>query len=55
MDIGDDEGRAIAAKYGVRSVPAFLVVSSQGEVVYRKIGGTPDGDAVRAELAALSP
>ncbi|MEM6993191.1 MAG: thioredoxin family protein [Myxococcota bacterium] len=51
VNIGDEEGRRLATKYGVRAVPAFLVVSPEGEVLYRKIGGLPEREAIEAELA----
>ena len=51
VDITDAAGREIAARYGVPSVPTFLVVAPDGEVLYRKVGGTPDAAAV-AEAAA---
>lgn len=46
VDVGNDEGGALAAKHGVRGVPAFLVVDGRGRVLYRKIGGKPDSAAI---------
>lgn len=54
VDITDDAGQAIAAKYGVRSVPTFIVVAPDGKVLYRKVGGTPDGDAVAKAVDSLA-
>lgn len=53
MDVADDEGRAIAQKYGVSSVPAFIVLDGKGNVLYRKIGGKPDVAQIESAVAAL--
>ena len=53
VNIGDEDGHRLAAKYQVRGVPAFLLLSPDGEVVYRKVGGPPDVERVEAELATL--
>jgi thioredoxin-like negative regulator of GroEL len=53
IDVGEDEGRAIAAKYGIGTVPAFVLVAPNGEVLYQKVGGKPDVDAVAAKVDAL--
>lgn len=52
VNIADDDGRRLATKYGIRSVPAFLVVDADGKVLYRKIGGLPDREAVETSLAS---
>lgn len=46
VDIGDEAGGALARKHGVGAVPAFVVLDGSGRVVYRKIGGKPDVEAV---------
>ena len=53
VDIGEDDGRATAQKYGVSSVPAFIVLDGKGNVVYRQIGGRPDVAQIEAKVAAL--
>ena len=42
VDINDDSGEALAKKYAIRGVPAFLLLDAHGELVYRKLGGRPD-------------
>jgi hypothetical protein len=53
VNVKDDGGSAMAHKYGIRGVPAFLLLSPKGDVLYRKIGGKPDRDQIEEELAAL--
>jgi thioredoxin-like negative regulator of GroEL len=53
VDIGEDSGSALAQQYGVSRVPAFIVLDGGGNVIYRKIGGKPDGDAIEAALAKI--
>lgn len=49
-DIQSDGGRAIADRYRLRVVPAFVVFDHAGEVVYREEGtrGVPLRDLRRA-------
>lgn len=54
VNLADDDGRRLATKYAIHSVPAFLVVDSDGKVLYRKIGGLPDRAAVDASLASIA-
>lgn len=51
VNLGDEEGMALAADYNIRVVPTFLVLSPDGEVLYRKSGGFPDQAQIEAELA----
>ena len=51
IDIGEDEGSAVARRYGVSMVPAFIVLDGRGNVIYRKLGGKPDVGAIDAALA----
>jgi hypothetical protein len=52
VNINDERGSALASKYGIRAVPTFLVVSPSGDVLYRKVGGRPDREAIEAKLAS---
>lgn len=59
IDLGDERGRALARRYGVRVVPTFLSVDARGEEVARLVGeqdagalGRALGD-VRAQLCTL--
>ena len=51
VNITQDAGRSIANKYGIRGVPAFVLLSSDGEVLYKKVGGLP-GTSEITELVA---
>ena len=53
VNITDDVGRNIARKYGVRAVPAFVLLSPSGDVLYKKVGGFPDAAQIKAELEAV--
>ena len=54
VDIGTDEGRAIADRFHVPGIPAFIVLDGQGSVIYRQIGGRPNTAEIEAKVAALS-
>ncbi len=45
-------GRELAARYGVRGVPTFLLFDGSGEIVYTRVGRL-DAGAVEAEIDAL--
>ena len=45
-------GRELAARYGVRGVPTFLLFDGAGEMVYYRVGRL-NADAVEAEIDAL--
>ena len=53
VDIGEDSGSAVAHRYGVSMVPAFIVLDGKGNVIYRKLGGKPDVGAIEAALARI--
>ena len=53
VDIGEDAGSSVAHRYGVSMVPAFIVLDGQGNVIYRKLGGKPDANAIDAALARI--
>lgn len=42
FDMEKGEGKAIAARYGVRSFPTFLFINGDGEVVYKGMGYLPE-------------
>lgn len=54
VNVGDDDGSEVAMKYGVHGVPAFVMLDGEGRVIYRKVGGKPDLDVVRAHAARLA-
>jgi thioredoxin-like negative regulator of GroEL len=41
VNIGDDDGTRVAARFGVSGVPTFILLDGEGRVVYRKTGGSP--------------
>ena len=54
VDIGTDEGRAVADRFHVPGVPAFIVLDGRGNVIYRQVGGRPDAAQIEAKVGALS-
>ncbi len=55
IDILSEPGRAIAASYGVRSVPAFLVLDRSRNIIMTQ-AGLPQVNALReAALLAYQP
>ena len=53
VNVADDEGQDLARRYEVNAVPAFILLDAHGDVLYRKIGGSPDTAGIEAKLAAL--
>jgi thioredoxin-related protein len=53
VDIESDSGRELAARYQVAAIPAFVVVDPRGNVLYRRIGGRPDSDAIEQRVGAF--
>ncbi len=51
VNIKDEGGQKLAARYNIRAVPAFLLIAPDGKVLYKKIGGTPERAEVAAHLA----
>lgn len=43
-------GRELARRYGVRSVPTFLIFDSEGTMISRKVG-IPNRDEIEALIA----
>jgi len=52
LSVMDDVGGGLAIRYGVRSVPTFVLLDGRGEVVLRQ-AGMPDQDEIRAALGAV--
>ena len=52
LGVTDSVGGALAARYGVRAVPTFVLLDGAGEVVLTQIG-TPDREAVLAAVEGL--
>lgn len=50
VNVHEDEGAEVALKYGVHGVPAFIMLDADGRVIYRKVGGTPDANEIRARI-----
>jgi thioredoxin-related protein len=45
-------GRQLAARYGVRGVPTFLLFDGAGQVIHYQVGRL-DPDEVKAEISSL--
>jgi thioredoxin-related protein len=45
-------GRELAARYGVRGVPTFLLFDGTGQMVHYQVGKL-DADRVKAEIDSL--
>ena len=47
-DIGKPTGSALAKKYGIRSIPTFLIFDTEGTLLGQITGGMPADDFIRA-------
>jgi hypothetical protein len=50
IDISEPSGQRVAQRFAVDRIPAFLLLDSRGEILYRQVGGRPDGDAIAAHV-----
>lgn len=53
VDIESPSARVIAARYGLRATPTYVLLDGNGREVWRKVGGGPDRDTVIAQLSRL--
>ena len=51
VDVGSDSGRALAARYGVAVIPAFVLLDARGVMLYLQVGGRPDEAAIERHIA----
>ena len=47
-DIDKPTGSALAKKYGIRSIPTFLIFDTEGTLLGQITGGMPADDFIRA-------
>lgn len=50
VDINEPAGAELATRYGIRGVPAFILLDDRGQMIWRKLGGTPDEPAIGKKL-----
>jgi len=53
LNVIDDVGGELVMRYGVRSVPTFVLLNGAGEVVFRQ-AGTPDREVIVATAEKLA-
>lgn len=46
VDAGSEDGATFASRYAVTALPTYLVIDASGRVIYRQVGGRPNGDAI---------
>ncbi|MBI4950738.1 MAG: hypothetical protein HY908_01785 [Myxococcales bacterium] len=54
FDVSKKAGRAYASRYGIDRVPSFVLLDPKGNVLYRKIGGSPEAAVIREQIAAVN-
>jgi thiol-disulfide isomerase/thioredoxin len=54
LNVKDDVGLALAARWGVSGVPTFFVLDGGGNVIYAR-PGAPDTAALKAAVVAAQP
>lgn len=52
LSAGDSVGRQVAARYGVRGVPTFLLFDGSGEMVHYQVGRL-DAQRIHTEINSL--
>lgn len=52
LGVGSSVGRELAARYGVRGVPTFLLFDGDGEMVHYQVGRL-DAARIKTEIGAL--
>jgi hypothetical protein len=53
VDLFSDDGGELFSKYGLRSVPAIVVLDPEGTARYRSSGGMPDAEQIRRVVAEI--
>ena len=53
LNVMDDVGGELAMRYGVRGVPAFVLLDGTGEVVLQQVG-MPEREEIVAMVAELA-
>ena len=54
LNVKDNVGLALAARWNVAGVPTFFVVNGAGDVVYAR-AGAPDTEGLKAAVATAQP
>lgn len=54
LNVKNDVGLALAARWGVSGVPTFFVLNGAGEVIYAR-PGAPDIEGLKAAVATAQP
>ena len=54
FNVENKAGRQLAQRYGINTLPGFVLLDPKGNVLYRKNGGAPDGDAVATKLGEIA-
>lgn len=52
LNVREEVGMQLAARWGVRGVPTFFVVDADGEIVYAR-AGAPEVEQIKSQVAAL--
>lgn len=54
VDAMDESNADLTRKYGISSLPAFVLLDDRGNVLYRQVGGRPDVSKIEAALATMT-
>ncbi len=46
------EGERLASQFGESGLPTYIVLNTDGRVLYRQTGGRPDGDEIARRIEA---
>jgi thioredoxin-related protein len=52
LSVGSPVGRQLAAQYGVRGVPTFLLFDGSGRMIHYQVGRL-DAERVKAEIGSI--
>jgi thioredoxin-related protein len=52
LSVGSAVGRALAARYGVRGVPTFVLFDGEGRIVHHQAGRL-DAESMKAQIDSL--
>ena len=54
IDALDDANAEIRQKYGISSLPAFVLLDGAGNVLYKQVGGRPDVGKIESALTSIA-
>ncbi len=53
VDVESPSAELVAARYGYRATPTYILVDREGREVWRQVGGSPPHDLIESRIAQM--